>query len=371
MRIILCVTNDIITDQRVNRIALSLKKLPADITIVGVRRLKGLSPGISGIRTHRFRRIFFRGPLFYLEYNIRLLLFLLKTRADIIVANDLDTLPAACLASVIKRRVLVYDSHEYFTEVPELVDRRTVRNIWQRIEKLILPKVKYAYTVSDSIASAYEREYGISMKVIRNMPFRITKVQNDNSLRTGNEKIIIYQGALNMGRGLELAIGAMKYTENCKLVIAGGGDLETELKALAGSLNLGNKVLFLGIVPPDQLVKFTAQADMGISLEENKGLNYYYALPNKLFDYIQARIPVLVSDLPEMSAIVKRYGIGRVVKTSDPCELSAVFTEMMSDGTIIAKWKQNLETAAAKLCWENEECKLLEIYHSIAKDHSC
>jgi glycosyltransferase involved in cell wall biosynthesis len=274
------------------------------------------------------------------------------------------------LASVIKKRPVVYDSHEYFTELPELVGRKTIRNIWKGIENLILPKIKYCYTVSDSIAADFNRNYGIAMKVVRNLPIRINELPSDDSLKKTNEKLVIYQGALNMGRGLEMAIAAMKHLNNCRLIIAGSGYLEGELKMLAESLDLHNKVQFFGMIRPDILVKYTVQADLGISLEENTGLNYFYALPNKLFDYIQARIPVLVSDMPEMSSIVKKYNIGKSIQTNDPLELAATMNEMLFSFNLREIWKQNLEKAANELCWENEESKLVEIYKSVIKDHA-
>ncbi|HEX2396404.1 MAG TPA: glycosyltransferase, partial [Bacteroidales bacterium] len=172
MRIIFCVTNDIVTDQRVNRIAQTLHKLPSEIVIAGIRRPASLPLNENAFEYHRFKMFFKKGPLFYMEYNVRLVFYLLFSNAGILVANDLDTLPAVYLASVIKKRPVVYDSHEYFTELPELVGRKTIRNIWKGIENLILPKIKYCYTVSDSIASEFNRKYGIAMRVVRNLPIR-------------------------------------------------------------------------------------------------------------------------------------------------------------------------------------------------------
>jgi len=189
-------------------------------------------------------------------------------------------------------------------------------------------------------------------------------------LKKNNEKVIIYQGALNMGRGLELAIRAMLYTENFRLIIAGSGYLAKELHTLVVTLGLEEKVKLIGMIHPDELLQYTVQADLGISLEENKGMNYYYALPNKLFDYIQARIPVLVSDLPEMASIVNTYDVGRVIQTNDPLGLSDAFKLMLNDGDRLDTWKKNLDKASAELCWEKEENKLLEIYSRVIRDHA-
>jgi glycosyltransferase involved in cell wall biosynthesis len=364
MRIILCVTNDLATDCRVNRIALSLLKIPADVLLIGITFPDSMALPSNKYQTYRIRMLLKRGPLFYAEYNLRLFFLLLFKNADILVANDLDTLPAVFLASRIKGRPTVYDSHEYFTELPELVGRKRVKKIWEGLESIMLPRIKHAYTVSASIAKEYKQKYGIDMQVVRNMPFRI---ENNTlpkiSLPKAGERIIIYQGSLNMGRGLETAIRAMQFVENARLIIAGTGYNEPALRALTRSLKLHEKIQFMGRIPSEELMRYTAQADLGISLEENIGLNYYYALPNKLFDYIQARIPVLVSNLPEMAAVVQQYGIGEVVHTSDPFELALVFTEMLTDNKKRQDWYVNLEKASEELCWENEERKLAAIYH--------
>jgi glycosyltransferase involved in cell wall biosynthesis len=369
MHIILAVTNDISTDQRVIRTAYTLHKMPASITIIG-RRFPGYSsnsdPHFDAIRMNL---IFNKGPVFYAEYNIRLFFRLLGMKADILVSNDLDTLPAIYLASKIKKTVLVYDSHEYFTEVPELKNRSIVRWIWEKIESIILPHIHFSSTVSPSIADAYNKKYNIRMEVVRNLPFRKPAPSAPMfQLRKQTEKIIIYQGALNMGRGLELSIKAMQFTENMQLVIIGRGDLETELTELARSLGLNDRVTFTGRISPDKLLDYTVQADLGISLEEDLGLNYRFALPNKVFDYIQAGVPVLVSDLPEVKSLVLQYDVGMINNTRTPVELGALFSRILGDEPKLQSWKLNLKKAAAELCWENEEQKLVNLYKTAISD---
>jgi glycosyltransferase involved in cell wall biosynthesis len=365
MRIILAVTNDIATDRRLNRMALTLMKLPCDILVMGRMYRKAMPLPDYPYTVRRMTMLFNQGALFYAEFNIRLFFNLLFRKADILVSNDLDTLPAVFLVSCIRRLPVVYDCHEYFTEVPELIGRKRVKKIWEILEGLILPHIQYSTTVSASIAEAYNQKYGISMQVIRNLPFRMENIRHAGSLRKNDENIIIYQGSLNLGRGLENAIKAMQYIENARLIIAGSGDIETDLRKLAASLDLDNKVHFIGRIPAPELLDYTVQADLGISLEEKLGLNYYYALPNKLFDYIQARVPVLVSDLPEMAAIVRRYQIGRVTSAHDPYELSLVMTGMLADHEQRITWKSNLEPAARDLSWENEEHQLLDLFLKI------
>lgn len=364
MHIILCVTNDVVTDRRVNRTALTLMKKGHRVTVIG-RTVKAVTfTGIFPFKLVRMRLLFRKGPCFYAGYNIRLFFYLIFAKADMIVANDLDTLPAAFLSSRIKKNVLLYDSHEYFTEVPELIDRPLIKRIWQGMEGFILPRLKYAYTVSDSIARAYQHKYGLSMHVIRNLPERIDvkSMPAVRRIKTGDQKIILYQGWLNKGRGLELAIRAMEHVPEAKLILVGSGDVEKDLKALVARLALENNVWFAGRISAEELASYTLQADLGISLERDLGLNYRFALPNKLFDYIQAEVPVVVSDLPEMAAVVRQYGVGIVSDTEDPKELARLFHDGLNDDAKRRQWKTNLKNAAEVLCWEKEEHKLLELY---------
>lgn len=380
-KIIITVTNDLTTDQRVNRIASSLMKEGFEILVVGRQRSNSLNLTQRPYETLRLNLLFEKGPLFYAEYNIRLFFFILFNKFDIVLANDLDTLPGAFLASKLRFKKLVYDSHEYFTEVPELVNRKTTRSFWLMIEKMFLPCVKYSYTVCDSIAKIYNVKYGIDMKVVRNFPVRkdetipldcfsrcvgIAMTHLDNDEQTGiNRKIILYQGALNLGRGIELVIKAMKHIEDAVFVIAGDGDITEDLKSLAKNESVENKVIFTGRIPLEELYFLTKQAHVGISLEENIGLNYYYSLPNKLFDYIQAQIPVLVSDFPEMKKIVSDYNIGLVTEKRTPEDIAEYLQNILNIQEKRTMWKENLKKAADDLCWKNEEGKLMGIFNML------
>ena len=303
--------------------------------------------------------LFKGGPLFYSFFNFRLMATLLFVRnPSLFISNDLDTLPANFLAGRIRRVPVIYDSHELFTQVPELIHRPFVQSFWKWIERRILPKIKYAVTVSYSIATIYNKLYGTRFRVVRNVPERIVSLpmEKDHS----RSQVIIYQGALNVGRGLELMINCMRYLENVRFVIAGRGDIEEELKNMVANGNLGDRVEFLGRMMPDELKPVTGSADLGISLEEDMGMNYRYALPNKLFDYIQSQIPVLCSKLPEMSRIVESYGIGIATAEKDPEKLAGIIRYMLKERSHGA-WREALQTAALELCWENESKVYLEL----------
>jgi len=358
-KIIVSVTNDLVSDNRVHKVCGSLVKTGFSVVLVG-RILPG-SQIVDGRNylTKRFQLLFKSGALFYAEYNFRLFLFLLFSKFDVLLANDLDTLTANFLVSKIKSKPLVYDSHEYFTEVPELINRPKTQRIWEWLERRMVPQVKHAYTVCNSIANIYKEKYGTDFKVVRNIPKAREIRPTDNQV---TDKIILYQGAVNIGRGLKQAILAMKWIENAKLIIAGDGDIKQQLEALTKKEKLQEKVEFTGRLPIDELAKLTSQAHIGLSIEEDLGLNYRFALPNKLFDYIQAQVPVLITSLPEMTAIVEQYNIGDITPSLDP----KILAEKIQDGLFNAQkrtnWKENLIVASRELTWEKEEKVLTDLY---------
>jgi glycosyltransferase involved in cell wall biosynthesis len=354
-QVIIAVTNDLVTDQRVSRIADTLLEEGYKITLVG--RILPHSASLNrNYPIKRFKLLFSKGVLFYATYNIRLFFYLMVTRFDAVLSNDLDTLLASYMASKVKGKCVIYDSHEYFTEVPELVNRKFQQRAWESIERLIVPKLTYAYTVSGSIAAAYKKKYGTGFQVIRNLP---TKKNFNEQVK---ENILLYQGALNKGRGIELMIKTMKFLPDYKLWIAGAGDIENELHALVTELHFEDTVIFLGRIPAQELYNYTIKAKLGLSFEEDLGLNYRYALPNKLFDYIQARIPVLVSDLPEMKLIVKKYKIGALLESKEPKVIANQINTLLNNSKEMELYQSNLKIAAQELCWENEKQKLLPIF---------
>jgi glycosyltransferase involved in cell wall biosynthesis len=174
------------------------------------------------------------------------------------------------------------------------------------------------------------------------------------------KQLIIYQGALNVGRGLELMIQTMHFLEEVIFIIAGIGDIEMQLRDLVKQEGLEDKVEFKGRLLPDQLLPLTFSCDLGISLEEDLGLSYRYALPNKMFDYIQARVPILCSALPEMKRIVETYGVGIATRERQPEKLAAIVRYMLEERSSGA-WLDALEKAAGELCWENESKRYEEI----------
>ncbi len=357
-KIIIAVSNDLSTDQRVLKVAKSLSGNGYDVLLTG-RSLRNSLALNSNIKNKRFSLIFNRGFLFYAELNIRLFLYLLGRNADIFYANDTDTLPACFLAAGIKHKKLVFDAHELFPEVPELQGRPRVKKCWTKIEDLIFPRLTTAITVCESIATYYRQKYKLNMHVIKNVP-NIQEITPKKIVLPG-KKIILYQGAVNMGRGLEWIIDTMPYIENAVLYIIGDGDMLTQLKQRVINQKLESKVIFHGKIPADELQHYTSSGDIGLCLLENKGLNYYYALPNRVFSYLHADVPILASPFPEISAIVKKYVTGRLTSETDPQKLAQTISEML-ENPIDTTHFENLKKT---FCWEEEEKKLLQIINSL------
>jgi hypothetical protein len=357
------VINDLLTDNRVLKTAEYLAKKGYRIKIFG-RKLQKSYPQFSENKSIKVKRLwlpFKKGKLFYLYYNFILLIALFFSKKDIMLAIDLDTLLPNYIVSRIQNKKLVYDSHELFTEVPELIDRPQTQKIWKKLEAAILPKLKYCYTVSPSIAEEYKKRYGITFEVIRNLPYyyKVNIIPENFKLShiSAKGKILLYQGALNKARGIDLMIRTMAILNGYILVLAGSGDLEQELRELAKSLNLLNKkVFFLGRIAAKNLKYITANSYLGLSLEEEAGLNYKYALPNKLFDYIMAEVPQIISPLPEMKKIIETYKTGVLLNKHDENTLKETILAIKPDE--YEKMKQNCKIASKELNWENEAKKL-------------
>jgi glycosyltransferase involved in cell wall biosynthesis len=351
---IVCVTNDLCTDNRVHKVCLTLQKCGYFVILYG-RYLPDSKPLHRPYFIERKKHWFNRGPLFYAEYNIRLFIYLILSESNLIIANDADTLPAAYYAARLKRKRLVFDAHELFSEVPELANRPFVKKIWQKIEDFFIPRVNESYTVCNSIAS-YFNKYLTDTKVIRNIPLLRTTHYSDKLSYPG-KKIILYQGALNVGRGIEWVIDAMPLIDNAVFVIIGDGDIRAKLEKQVTQLNLSEKVIFKGKINAEDLHAYTVCANLGLCLLENLGLNYYYSLPNRIFDYMHAGVPVLATDFPEISTVVNEYESGYLINSYEPVYLAGVISDILNEPVD----KQHFERISQDLCWENEEKKLMQI----------
>lgn len=355
-KIIVSVSSDLSTDQRVQKICNTLASNNFEVLVLG-RKLPSSPIFKSTNYSHkRFKLWFNNGAFFYANLNIRLFFKLFFTKVDVLYANDLDTLPANYIVSKIKGVPLIYDSHEYFTEVPELVNRPSVQRIWQRIEEFIVPNLKYCITVTPQIAEIYSTKYSVPFKVMRNFPY-----YSEHKVAV-KENVIIYQGALNVGRGLEELVAAMPEV-NADLWIAGGGDIEQELKFLVKDSGLVNKVKFLGRLDPVALKEYTLKAKIGVSIEHKLGLNYTFALPNKIFDYVHCQTPVLYADLVEVKQVLNGAEVGQELISYEPKILAKQLNDMLT-ATKYEAWQLNCERLSKVLTWQEEEKVVLNMLKS-------
>ena len=364
MKVIVSVFNNLYTDQRVEKVCASLAENGYEINLIG-NSWGGL---VKMERSYSFSRITLKSQILryaYLEFQWKLYRELLK-KADkntILLSNDLDTLLPNYLISKKLGIPLVFDSHEIFTEMPSLKGRFT-QKIWRKLEQSIVPKIQYMMTASESYADWFAKTYHINRPItVQNFPLKIDNPQQYSDINF--PKIILYQGVINPSRGLDKIISAMNTIEDAELWIAGDGPKKIEFEALTKNLGLDKKVKFLGKLLPKDLREVTKKADVGLSIEENNGLSYYYSMPNKVSDYIQARIPVIVSDFPEMKKVIDRFQAGE--KIQDHSELAEKIKIVLKNGKLF--YKDALNKAAAELCWKKEGPKLLQLFKKVTDEN--
>ncbi|MDZ7879346.1 MAG: glycosyltransferase [Saprospiraceae bacterium] len=363
------------------RIGTSLAQSGFEVWLVGRQLPESKFFDNQYIKAHRFSLWFNKGKLFYVEYNIRLFFWLLTQRFDIIGGIDLDSILPCYFSAKIKnigrgiKIKIIYDAHELFSETPEVVRRSLIRRVWLTIERFIVPKVDVAYTVSQSVADEFERRYGRRFGLIRNLPMRdvVTYPTHAAIEYLGikmpaykiGAKVILYQGALNEGRGLETAIEAMQYMENAEFWLIGEGDLSQILRGMVERLELQEKVKFLGFVVPDALPFFTAKASIGLHILEDKGLSYRYSLANKFLDYIQSGVPQICTQLPEYQRFNDQYNVGILIEKTDVQLLVSALNRLLNDPLFYQQIGENCRKAAVELCWEKEAEQLIALYQNM------
>jgi len=369
-KVIVTVSNDLYTDQRVHKVCTFIHKQGYDVLLVGREKKDSVKLQDRLYKTKRLKLIWEKGPLFYAELNIRLFFYLFFKPSAIIVSNDLDTLLACFIVKKFKaNNKLIYDSHEYFTEVPELVARPSVQKIWEGIEKWIFPKLNDVYTVNSSIANLYTEKYKKPISVVRN----ISPLFNQKPLKTKKELgipedkfILIMQGAgINIDRGAEEAVAAMITIEGAVLLIIGDGDVLPILQKFVTDNKLEEKVKFFPKMPYNDMMNYTIHADLGLTLDKPTNINYRFSLPNKIFDYIHTSTPVLGSNLIEIRNIIQSNNIGKIIDEVKPEIISKTINEIISDKESLMKWKANCNEAKKILNWENESKQLKQFYPKV------
>ena len=365
----MAVTNDLVTDRRVLRHAETLREAGYEVVLVGRKEVP---------TKHR------RGWRFYWEFNMALQRKLRELKPDIVWANDTDTLLGGWLAVKsyelrVKKVKLVMDAHELFPEVPEIQGKPLVKWVWRTLERNLMPKCDALLTVCDSIAEYYRLQYGVSMATVRNLPVESGKwkVESDAAapglLSTFHfplsTHVLLYQGRVNLGRGVDWAIDALEELPDCRLVVAGDGDLLEEMKAYASTKPWRERVVFTGRLAPHEMERLTPQADVGLVMLEDRGLSYHYALPNRIGDFVAAGVPMVVSDLPEMASVVRRYKVGEVIRGVKGSERTNAQALAEAVRRVLAReWREeDFEEARRDMDWNKEKKKLI----TIANDLCC
>ena len=353
------VTTDLTYDQRMIRICSSLAAAGYDIRLIGRKLNSSMPLTPQSFKQKRINCLFEKGKLFYAEYNIRLFFYLLFKRMDCIGAIDLDTILPCYFISRIKNTKRVYDAHELFCEMKEIVTRPLIYKIWKRIERYTVPKFSQGYTVNQPIADEFTKMYGVHYVVIRNIALLKEIVPAEKK-----EKFMLYQGAVNEGRSFETLIPAFKNI-NCKLIICGDGNFMQQAKQLVAANNLEDKVIFKGKIKPDELAVITQQAYIGITLFDDKGLSNYYSLANRFFDYLHAGIPQLCVNYPLYKEINNQLPIAVLIDDIDSKNIATQLNNLLVNEVLYNELQQNCLKLRQTLNWQQEEIKLIQFYKKL------
>ena len=358
-RLICTVTNDLIYDQRMIRICTSLQQAGYEVLLIGRKSNHSKSLLPQAFQQERLFCFFQKGKAFYIEYNVRLFFFLLFAKFDLICAIDLDTILPCYYISKIKNKKRVYDAHELFCEMKEVVSRPAIYKIWKSIERKTVPHFIYGYTVNTYIQQILQKDYGVQYEVIRNMP-----VLQTTAISTSQKQYILYQGAVNEGRSFETLIPAFQYID-MPLWICGDGNFLEQAKAIVQQYHLENKILFKGKIVPGELKQITQNALLGITLFENKGLSNYYSLANRFFDYMQAGIPQLCVDYPAYREINQQYKVATLIDDLSSQNIATQINHIISDNILWQQMHQACLQARKVYNWQQEERKLIAFYKKI------
>ena len=348
-------TNDLTYDQRMQRICSLLAAEGYDVVLIGREKKQSLSINQQPFRQIRIPCHFESGKLFYLEYNIKLILLLFREKCDAICAIDLDTALPVILASKFKGVPWIYDAHEYFSQMEEIVTRPVIHKLWQVVERFVMKRAKHAYTISDGYANLFQERYGARFDVIRNVP-RMQELTGQSS----DQGSLIYQGAFNEGRGLEIAIQCLNESDWLKLDAYGEGPLLENLKEQAG-----DKVLFKGAVEPNQLKTLTPKYWCGLTLFSATGLHHKHSLANRFFDYIHAEIPQVAMNYPEYNRYNNQFEVAVLINNLNQEELRRALETLRDDAELYNRLKQNVRKAKRALNWQNESKNLSHFYKQL------
>ena len=304
--------------------------------------------------------------ILYFYYFIYVFVFILLNRPSLVNIHTLEFLPAVFIAKIFKIKI-IYDPHELETERINIKGLRKKLSKW--LEYLLIKKVDHIFVVSENIADWYEKTYNIPRPtVLFNAP-RLVYVNKTNYFKNtfhlrDDQIIILYQGILGAGRGVQILLEAFKKNKNDRIVIVfmGYGELEREIQSASKSYK---NIFFHKAVPTDTVLNYTASADIGIALIQNTCISYNFCMPNKLFEYAMAGLPVIVSNVKEMSAFVKKYQMGTILMSNTVEAVIDGIDELLSMD--LNTLSQNSRKAALEYSWGHQETKMKKVYQNLYK----
>lgn len=365
------VKSDILNDNRILNEAKSLSQVGISVNLIAVNEISLPDDYCNSFKHVKRFSLFFRAIGFpkylqALEFNVRALFNFLINKTSYVHCHDLTALPSGFwIKRLLPNTILVYDAHEYETELNGLSGLR--KKIYKWLERKLIVRVDRFITVSESIAKAYIQLYQISNPVIiHNCPYRYHTQHKHDLLREEfsipkQSKIFLYQGILAEGRGVRemLEVFSGFTGSDYVLVLMGFGPMTSFVQSFSKE---HRNVFYKQAMPAPHFLNYTSSADFGISFIEDISLSDRFCLPNKLFEYINAGIPVIVSDLPEMKKFVTAYKVGAVAATGSSRDLINAIHDIahMSYPALL----ENVRSVANLFCWEEESKKLLHIYNT-------
>lgn len=360
--ILFCVSSDVVTDQRVLRHCNTLINNGFNVTVVARKTDSSLELPPLPYRVKRFYMVFQKGPLFYLFFNVRLLLFLLFQPKSILWSNDIDTLVPCYLIKCLKNQKLVFDAHELFTEVPELENKTLKKNLWRWVERVFAPKANLRLTVNQSLAEQFKLRYDLPFYVVRNVQKKSAPGPALTRETLGipmHQLLCVLQGSgLNKGRGLMETVEAISLLDNVILLVIGSGNAVEDAQSYCRSLKLTERIRFIPRIPYREMMAYTRMADIGLAFDTHPCLNFQLALPNKIFDYFHAGIAVLCGPQPEIKKLVEQYECGLVMPQVTPKTIAENLRFFQENPERLASCKRQSSIASETENWEIEEKSL-------------
>lgn len=373
MKVVYIILNSLDFDSRARLEIDTIGGMGHDMEIIAT--VGGESDNYRGFPIHRIKQYTWPSrKVRFAQFNYKTALIGTRVKADIYHAVDLDVLSGAYWAARKSGGKLIYEARELYTELEPLRGRRAVKAVWLGLEKRLIHKADKVITINESLAAELVTRYGIEKPaVIRNVAEKIPDIKPvDLRKEFGipeNRRIILYQGVLREGQGLFYQLEIMRYLDNAVMLFLGRGPVEDEIRMRASEYNIEEKIIFAGQVSPSELPNYTASADAGILLMEDVAINNRLALPQKLFQYLSAGIPQIVSPMPEISGFVRKENTGIVVPFGDPRRAAEEISLFFSDNFRYTGVKNNCKISGEKNNWENESAKLIEIYRELETEH--